>query len=644
MITVQFDKQYYDWRGIIPVYVTWQLYSDDSERLSVIDVGVCVRQSTPKPASAAVAIRLTQRRLLSAQSCNRVTHRQMTTSALTLCHQRMSSFNGATQVAAAQALAMTASLVRACYKQTAQAETSERICTQQQHAVAAPAASACYREATQRATSAGICVQPIHHHDSSVWRCVPPVIQFDSQTRFCYHDIRHDFDDGNGRSPPWLTYIITEPVDPDGPGIFELYPFLPNPNNPTIGRRLFILYQDVIVTDATDSIEYPFLSVSFSTDQSRYGWSGTGAYHAASSNTEIPTVGQEVHIHINGVVVYKMLIIRQSSSLQHGSLTIITVEMQSLTAQLDDYYHPLVSVTETDPLELAQLAERQIYDSAWTMSWQTISPVIQPGVFSYAKLSPIKIIAAAAQGASAFVLSDLSDQRFIVKPRWPVSAWELQDAMAHVEIPQNGIITASTRTGFDDYKTAVHVTGVHSSCLQAQVTMSTTADLKWIDGSVTNALCCDVDIARAAGIAALSDQYPPVSAQSLTLPFSPAANDIGFNLYYPGDIALIGTLKAVIYGVSVNITRGNDGRLTMRQTLNFSPSSNPVYRLKQIIDGSKQTLAEAIGTMADGRTLVRTASGAELAVYGVTESQFVWIKGQAIVADAPELPIHTILV
>lgn len=148
-------------------------------------------------------------------------------------------------------------------------------------------------------------------------------------------------------------------------------------------------------------------------------------------------------------------------------------------------------------------------------------------------------------------------RREYIKPRWPVAAWQVDEAEASVSVPASVILQISGSRSVKQRANGVFVQADHAKGKGADVFRKGT-DREPRAGAVTGLLYTDLPVLDAAGTAALSDTGTH-KTETVTLPVSAK---YALPLAVKGQIWQVqepsGTWQGVVTGVTLTVEMDND--------------------------------------------------------------------------------------
>jgi len=266
-----------------------------------------------------------------------------------------------------------------------------------------------------------------------------------------------------GRHPPFIWPVPIVPGPEPGPGFsgsldLNLICLLPDPIwggimfnlgaadvcrqalpvgwQPTI-TKVIIVTHDLWIKLLSDGTYLPCTAVTLSIDRDSWGWSWSA--NLPERRPELVASQHDVEINIDGHR-WQGIVESMQGDRQHGKAA-YRIGGRSLAATLAPPYTAPRGRTETSDRTAVQLATDELYDTGWTLDWQSVDWLVNGGVFSYSDLAPIGAIKQIAAAVDGIVQAHRTDLVLAVLPRYAVSPWELAGATLDASIPLELVLT-----------------------------------------------------------------------------------------------------------------------------------------------------------------------------------------------------------
>lgn len=263
-------------------------------------------------------------------------------------------------------------------------------------------------------------------------------------------------------------------------------------------RRVILVVHTLTITTMPDGTPIPCAALEITSDRDSWCWRWRATVIGAA--TELAEQQREVLISIDGLS-WSGIVESASMTRRHGAAT-TTVGGRSLSAQLSTPYVDPRSRLETTDRTAVQLAEDELYNTGWTLDWQTVDWLVPGGIFSYDRLTPIGALVRIAQAVGACVRSHTQQQTLTVYPRYPVPSWDLSSATPDVTIPGDIILELGTEWRSEALRRGVWVAG-KTSGVSVRVYRSGTDGAPYAQ-MVVDDLITHIDAARERGRQILS--------------------------------------------------------------------------------------------------------------------------------------------
>ena len=368
--------------------------------------------------------------------------------------------------------------------------------------------------------------------------------------------------------PWWVRPPTPKPPEPPDP-IFNsdiefLFPFLltadiefvrQGPRRIPLRRTYFVLHE-IAITRVSDGAELHFEDLTLSADVGSWGWSLSGnALGDATYARLVASPFTEIDVLINGLH-WRFLVTSVRHSRRFGSTGYSVTGVSpalALTAPLSDARSRRI----TAPWTLHQLADQEVENTAWAVSWNAPDWLIPGGVWQYSQQTPLQAIGSLAEAAGAFVQADATQRTILVQPRYPAWPWSDDWLFQSLTVPTAILwdLTRSPKPG-NNYN-AVYAAGTVSGGIMGYVRRAGSAGDIQPGAPITNTLITHVDGARAFGGSYLADHLDQA--------------DVSFSMILGGDAPLIGLASRIdltepgqdpqrllTQAVSISVQRGNN--------------------------------------------------------------------------------------
>lgn len=309
-----------------------------------------------------------------------------------------------------------------------------------------------------------------------------------------------------------------------------------------VRRRYTVMLHEILIKLLPDNLILPCESISVEIDIDSLLWK----WSARTLNMDADNLVQNlkyVEIRLDDVVLRGLL--EQYETAIRFADKITELSGRSLSAMLALNTR---SRLEEEGKTAVQLAEDELYNTGWSLDWQTVDWLIPGGLFSYEKLSPLQAVSRLATAAGAFLLSDTANNILHVVPRFKTPFWELSEYNADIVIPTNYIITMSLSFEPGTLFNGVFVSGRNTGVF-AKVVRSGTDGAPYAD-MVVDELITSTTVARERGRQILAGSGNRVKATIRTI-FTP---EIGVIL--PGEIVQITNWKGYVVSSRIEASLG----------------------------------------------------------------------------------------
>lgn len=205
--------------------------------------------------------------------------------------------------------------------------------------------------------------------------------------------------------------------DPDAP-----------PTNPT-----YPIMSDIHIVRLPERIEINASSVKVSSDIDSWAWQinlvplSQSDYDLLSPDAVGP---REIEINING---YQWIgIIEKINQSKRFAKTTFSASGRSRSAYLSAPYSVAKDFSQSQPRNLQQLANEELTNTGWALTWNTIDFLVPGDIFSYQNKTPMSSILNIIESVGSTVQTHPNETQLVVSPRHPISSWlwPLSDASA----------------------------------------------------------------------------------------------------------------------------------------------------------------------------------------------------------------------
>ncbi|MGP4950696.1 hypothetical protein ACTXGO_00785 [Psychrobacter sp. T6-1] len=329
----------------------------------------------------------------------------------------------------------------------------------------------------------------------------------------------------------------------------------PPPTIPNL--RSYIVHN--VISATIGGIAVDILSFGIKTDMDSYCWQGdititAKDYAKIKAKLDVPRGSEPmINVTINGFV-FAFIAEEQSRSRKFAQNS-HSLSGRSITARLGaDYAGSQGGLIEQASF-VSQIVAQQLNGlSVSVLDWDINDWLVPARTYSAANKTPIAVISDIAAAGGGFVVSDPSQATLSVRPRWPVSAWQLASATPDMIVPIDVIVDISDKKRTNPRYNTVLLTGSSEGGEVYRQTQGQDAEAPTQD----HALYTDRDAIVPAGTAILSDSG---THGDYTLKMR-WADKYSIQLAELGQVWQIndpeGAWRGVTTGVSVNIDQDND--------------------------------------------------------------------------------------
>ena len=196
----------------------------------------------------------------------------------------------------------------------------------------------------------------------------------------------------------------------------------PCAKDPVKPQKVYILMPSISLYRLSDLTPIAATNVVWSSDLDTWSWRFSATLKRESDLQLLrPSGGNPVEIgcEINGHL-FTGLVTSYRPSRQFGQST-YQISGLSRSAYLADPYTLLRSQVITADTMAGQIAEAELLNTGFTLSWQTQDWLVTGGAYSYQDMAPMNVIKRLADSVGAIVQSHPSEKEIIVKPRFAES-------------------------------------------------------------------------------------------------------------------------------------------------------------------------------------------------------------------------------
>ncbi|ASM75875.1 hypothetical protein VITFI_CDS3243 [Vitreoscilla filiformis] len=351
-----------------------------------------------------------------------------------------------------------------------------------------------------------------------------------------------------------------------GPRTPDLRFFVPAPASPHLifrcdrqllpgiivpARRVYLVINDVQLVRADDGTAINCTSLTLSADVDSWAWRWSASIAASDQAKLAPAAGAaacELLAHVNGQVW--RVIVESAQRDREWSKSSLSIGGRSASAIWDAPYaakrtfNNAVVAAMTQQLALDTLATNGV-PSDWAIDWQVPDWLVPAGVWSH-QGTPISAICRIAEAAGGYVQSSPAGNELMVLPRYLAAPWAWDSLVPDIELPAAVVRQEGIEWTSKAIYSRVFVSGTTAGGVLGRVTRGGTAgDL--VAPMITDALCTDVQAARARALPVLSD----VGRQALVQLRLPVLAQTGAIVpgklvqYVDGDLTRLGMTRSL---------------------------------------------------------------------------------------------------
>ncbi|MDO6526936.1 hypothetical protein Q4519_14715 [Motilimonas sp. 1_MG-2023] len=365
---------------------------------------------------------------------------------------------------------------------------------------------------------------------------------------------------------PLVMRFIAEPEYcywDEGGGLIDAHPTLPDidfnlPIGPQI-RRSYIMKPTVSCQRLSDGQAIALKSASY--QHGREQFAGTWSVAFGSRIDMERAMNQLLELNVNG---YLFLILIEQSSTSHafGSQSWLGTGRSRL-AELSAPYLEKSSMSNQTQRSLLGIMSDILVNTGWVVTADIVDHIIPAHCFSYRDKTPAEAIAAMAKSCGAMLLVDDAARSIHLVPKWPVTPWNTQTAVADAVLIPNVITAFSERKEIRPMANKVLVRGEQQGVACGVRRQGTPGD-KFADDVVDN-LITDVQAARQRGTAVLADAGDKIinTIKTKLMPdLPPITPGMLVGVSYDAEV-----FKATCDSLAIDISIDNEGKLSVNQTI-----------------------------------------------------------------------------
>ena len=315
-----------------------------------------------------------------------------------------------------------------------------------------------------------------------------------------------------------------------------------------------------ITAELEDGTPLNLLDASISADITGFCWQFTATLYPddfAKLQMDTREHGDEcvVKISVNNEL-WVFMAEDYADNRQFGRKT-YTVQGRSLTAKLGADYAKTQNGTINHALYARQIADTVLDLLPFAVgNWLIPDWLVPENAYSITDQTPLAVLSDIATAAGGFIESDKALPKLNFKPKWKTPAWQLANERPQMTLPESIIESISGQKQISTLCKGVFVMGDDETGVGADVFRQGSDKLPRAT-VLGHSLYTDLPVARAAGIAALSDTGTH-KIEQVKLPF---ATQYGVTLPELGDIVQVnestGYWRGVLQGVRLDLAHDN---------------------------------------------------------------------------------------
>lgn len=257
------------------------------------------------------------------------------------------------------------------------------------------------------------------------------------------------------------------------------------------------------------------LGASIESDDGGFGWSlqASGPEHLLDQLAPVGGLPARVRVTVDGHD-WVFAIERIGRTRRHGQHR-TSIQGRSTTALLGDPYMPAQAWLNSLQITAQQAIVNALEYTGTTLDWGIVDWTLPAGAWSFAG-TPLQAALRVAEAAGAVLRSHPTEQKLIVRPRYPVLPWAWAAAAPTLQMPADIITTDDLQPEPRPAYNAVYVSGMAGGVLGHVRRAGSAGDV--LAPQVTDALITQEVAARMRGSAELSGAGNKLM-QTMTLPF-----------------------------------------------------------------------------------------------------------------------------
>lgn len=226
-------------------------------------------------------------------------------------------------------------------------------------------------------------------------------------------------------------------------------------------QRTYIVINDVSVVRLPDRTPISVESLSISGNVGAWGYSVemtlADVAHLALLKPAANGNRREVEVAINGYV-WTFLIEDYGHRREWGKSG-ASVTGRSRTALLASPYAPARAAVNTELRTVAQLADAELADTGYSVSYATVDWAVPAGCWYYDGATPLDALGQLAEASGAVVISHPANKALSIRPRYPASPWDWPDTTPDHTLQDDIILAEAGQVRSAPDYNAVVVTG-----------------------------------------------------------------------------------------------------------------------------------------------------------------------------------------
>lgn len=241
---------------------------------------------------------------------------------------------------------------------------------------------------------------------------------------------------------------------------YVYYPpvYIPPPPNVTPGKFILVDQFNAYVDGTGQQI--PLADCSLSLDADSWAWQlRANVIGKAALDLIKPGAGGVVDLHIEINFHHWRFIVESYTRNREFGKQAYTITGRSRTAYLAAPYAPESDYEQPMLYSAQQLIDNHLQYTGFTANYSTIDWLIDAGVFSYARKSPMLAIGQVAAAPGAIIIPAPADDVINIAPRYAASTWDWNGQTGLPEITEDMIRSLSMKYRAGQNYNGVYVTG-----------------------------------------------------------------------------------------------------------------------------------------------------------------------------------------